>query len=129
MKYSQIFLTLKGYSAISMFLDQPGICQFTLLNFHIIPGRCPWRLPGWKATPRSHPGKFWKIFIFPGESGSPHRGTETGCVTYCQCSQLSDLWLPFISTLAQYGYREGSPGSRNEQTNQNVSCYHWKVNS
>ena len=65
MKYSQIFLTLKGYSVISMFLDQPGICQFTLLNFHIISGRCPWRLPGWKATPRSHPGKFLKNFHFP----------------------------------------------------------------
>ena len=33
MKYSQSLLTLKGYSAIFMFLRQPGICQFTLLNF------------------------------------------------------------------------------------------------
>ena len=37
MKYYQSFLTLKGLSASSMCLGQPGICQFNLLNFHIIP--------------------------------------------------------------------------------------------
>ena len=36
MKYSQSLLTLKGYSAIFMFLRQPGICQFTLLNFKLL---------------------------------------------------------------------------------------------
>ena len=65
MKYSQRFLTFKGYSATSMFLGQPGICQFTSLNFHIIPNRFPWCLPGGETISRSHPGKFLKIFHFP----------------------------------------------------------------
>ena len=26
------------------------------------------------------PEKFWKFGIFPGESSSPYRGTETGCI-------------------------------------------------
>ena len=26
------------------------------------------------------PEKFWKFDIFPGESSSPYRGTETGCI-------------------------------------------------
>ena len=65
MKYSQKFLTLKGYSATSMFLGQPGICQFTSPNIRIIPDRFPWCLPGGNTIPRSHPRKFLKIFHFP----------------------------------------------------------------
>ena len=75
--FHKVFLTLKGYSAISVFLGQPSlyifksaqyIRQFTSLYFQIILGgfRC---LPG---------EKFWKIDIFPGESSRPHRGTEIG---------------------------------------------------
>ena len=57
MKYSQKLLTLKGYSATSMLLGQPGICQFTSPNFHIIFDRFPGCLPGGNTIPRSHPGK------------------------------------------------------------------------
>lgn len=63
------FWTLKGYTAISLFLGQLGIyvfksaepiCQFISLDFHITPGgfRC---LAGGKITPSSHPKKFLKI--------------------------------------------------------------------
>ena len=57
MLYSQRLLTLKGYSANSMFLGQPGICQFTSPNFHIIFDQFPCCLPGWNTIPRPHPGK------------------------------------------------------------------------
>ena len=33
------------YSATFMFLRQPGICQFTSSNFHIIPYWSPWTSP------------------------------------------------------------------------------------
>ena len=48
-------------------------------NFHIIPGgfRC---LSCGKFTARSYRGKGLKIWHFPGESSSPHRGAETGCL-------------------------------------------------
>ena len=77
---SQDVLTLKGYSDISLFLGKPGIdvfksvqyiCQFTSLDFHIIPGgfRCIFSgflfLPGGKFTLRSHPGELFKIWHFP----------------------------------------------------------------
>ena len=53
------------YSAISMFLCQPGICQFTSMNFQTIRDRFPWCFPGGKTTPRSHPAKVMKTCIFP----------------------------------------------------------------
>ena len=49
LKTNEIFTKLsdsQGYSAASMFLGQLGICQFTLVNFHIIPDWFPWCLPG-----------------------------------------------------------------------------------
>ena len=81
------FLTLKGYSAISVFLDQSGkygfksmqyICQFTSLYFRIIPDefRC---LSGENLLLGVTPENFWKFDTFPGEQSCPHRGTETGC--------------------------------------------------
>ena len=48
-------------------------------DFHITPGGFCY-LPCEKFTARSHPRKFLKFEIFPGESSSPHRGTETECV-------------------------------------------------
>ena len=65
------FLTPKGYSATSMFLGQPGIFQFTSLIFHGISNQFPC-LPVGKTTPWSHPVKFWKFYIFFGESSSRH---------------------------------------------------------
>ena len=65
MKYTQRFLTFKGYSATSMFLGQPGICQFTSPNIRIIPDRFLCCLPRGNTISRSHPGKFLKIFHFP----------------------------------------------------------------
>ena len=62
------------YSATHMFLGQPGICQFISLFISSS------ILPGVKTTPRSGPGIFLKILHFLGESRSPHRGTETGCL-------------------------------------------------
>ena len=61
-----------------IFKSAQYICQFIWLDFHIIPGGfcC---LPGGKLTPRSNPGKFLKLDIFPHESSIPHRGTETEC--------------------------------------------------
>ena len=89
---SQDVLTLKGYSDISLFLGKPGIdvfksvqyiCQFTSLDFHII-------LMGFVVSSISFffspvenllqgltPEKFLKFGIFPSESSSPHRVTET----------------------------------------------------
>ena len=55
------------------------------MDFHILPGgfRCiPGGLsylPGMKFTTSSHPQKFWKFGIFPGDSSSPYRGTKTWC--------------------------------------------------
>ena len=34
------------------------------------------------------PEKFWKFDIFPGESSSPYRGTETGCIQLTQENTL-----------------------------------------
>ena len=80
MKYSQRFLPLKVYLATSMFLGQPGICQFISPNFRIIPDRFPWYPP---PVGILFPGltleNFWKFSIFPGEPRSHHRGTEAGC--------------------------------------------------
>ena len=73
------FLTIKGYSVISVFLVKSGIyvfksaqyiCQFTSLDFHVIPGgfRClPGRFPfplSGKFTPRFHTDKVFKIWHF-----------------------------------------------------------------
>ena len=55
---------LKGYSATSVFLGQPGICHFTSLNFHIIPDWFPWGLPSGKTTPRSHFRTIFENFTF-----------------------------------------------------------------
>ena len=54
------------------------LVRFSPQDFHIIPGGFCY-LPGEKFTAMSHPGKLFKIEIFPGESTSPHRGSETGC--------------------------------------------------
>ena len=51
------------YSATFMFLRQPGICQFTSSNFHIIPYWSPWTSP-WKTFPKSHPRKNFNFFYF-----------------------------------------------------------------
>ena len=64
MKYSQRFLPLKVYLATSMFLGQPGICQFTSPNFRIILNRLLWCLHGGNTIPRSHPGKIFENFSF-----------------------------------------------------------------
>ena len=67
------FLTLRGYSAISVFLGKSGfydfeskhyICQFTSLDFHIIRGRFLY-LPSGKFTLRFHPRILLKIWYFP----------------------------------------------------------------
>ena len=92
--FLKIVLTLKGYSVISVFLGKSGIyvfksaqyiCQFTSPDFHIIPGGfcslpggLPY-LPSGNLLLGFTPKNFLKFDIFPGESSSPHRGTETGC--------------------------------------------------
>ena len=69
--YDAVFLTLKGYSVISLVLVQSGIyifksaqyfCQLISLACHIPPGkfRC---IRGGKFPPTSHPGNFWKFDI------------------------------------------------------------------
>ena len=65
-----------------LFWGQPGIWQFSSLIFH---DRflC---LPDGKTTSWPHPGKFLKMLHFPKELGSPHWGTETGCML---CKRLS----------------------------------------
>ena len=79
--FHKVFLTLKGYSAISVlwvsqayiFLSK-YICQFHSLDFHIISGgfHC---LPGRKFSLKSHLKKF---DIFPCQLSSPHQGAEAG---------------------------------------------------
>ena len=73
MQFFWRFLTLKGYSAISVFLGKSGlydfeskhyICQFTSLDFHIIRGRFLY-IPGGKFTLRLHPRILLKIWYFP----------------------------------------------------------------
>ena len=65
MNHSQRFLTLKDYSANSMFLGKTGICQFISLNFQIIQDQFPWFLPGGKTAPMFRQGNLFKIFHFP----------------------------------------------------------------
>ena len=81
----------KGYSAISVFLDQSGIYvfksvqyifQFTSLDIHITHGGLC-HLPGGNFTPRSQNGKFLKTFHFPRRVEQSHRGTETDCISIC----------------------------------------------
>ena len=109
-------MTLKGYSAIYVFLSKSGIyvfklkqyiCQITSLDFHII-------LDGFRCLPSGFsyltggnlllgltPEKFCKFCIFSGESRSPHRGTEVGrqniwCVVhsmYCRVIYQSEDFL------------------------------------
>ena len=73
MQFFWRFLTLKGYSAISVFLGKSGlydfeskhyICQFTSRDFHIICGRFLY-LPGGRFTLRFHPRILLKIWYFP----------------------------------------------------------------
>ena len=78
MKYSSSLLMVKGYSAMFIFLGLPGICQFTLLNFYIIPDWFPWCFPGGKTTPRYHPAKFLQILFITCGSNGLQRGTEKG---------------------------------------------------
>ena len=75
-------MTFKCYWDTTMFLIQPGICQFTRLNFQIITSWFPWCLPGWKLR---------------SESISPHRGTETGCKNYFFYLENSLILLSFLS--------------------------------
>ena len=58
------FLTLEGYSVISVFFHQSGIFVLNQRNIFVILGEfgC---LPGGKFTPRSHPEKFLKTWHFP----------------------------------------------------------------
>ena len=109
-------MTLKGYSAIYVFLSKSGIyvfkskqyiCQITSLDFHIILDgfRC---LPsgfsyltGGKFTTRSHPGKVLKILRFLWWVKESPRGTEAErqniwCVVhsmYCRVIYQSEDFL------------------------------------
>ena len=74
MKYSQRFLPLKVYLATSMFLGQPGICQFISPNFRIIPDRFPWYPPRWEYCSQASPSKISENFPFSPVS----QGVTTG---------------------------------------------------
>ena len=76
---------LKGYSATTMFLGQPGICHFTSLNLHIIPDWFPWGLPS------------RKFFIVLGELSCPHWENETGCWNNCFAQRFIGKILSHIS--------------------------------
>ena len=71
------------------FLDQPGICQFTSLKFHVIPDWFPCLLSQ-KNYSLVSPRKIFKFYFFPGDSSSLHQGTETGCfrLGYGRCIHL-----------------------------------------
>ena len=97
MKYFEWFLTLKGYSASSMFLGHLGIyLSVHLLEFsyHLDQFPC---LYGKKTTLSSHSVKFLKIYFIPGDLSSPHRETETKCLD-------TKLHLCFIAVLARKSY-------------------------
>ena len=99
-KYLQRFLTFKGYSATAMFLGLPGNCQFTLLNFYIIPNRYPWCLTGGK-TSQVQPQKLFEYFMFsPVNQAVPTRviwqGVFSGFIIK-ECK--SSFFLPVASLL------------------------------
>ena len=100
MKYSQSFLTLKGFSATSLFLDKSGLCQFTSMNFHIIPIGFPDASPLKKLFPGFAPENIWKFYIFPDESSSPRWGTETG--RFKLFSFVTKKIVPYSRTLYKY---------------------------
>ena len=97
MKYSSSLLMVKGYSAMFIFLGLPGICQFTLLNFYIIPDWFPWCFPGGKTTPRYHPAKFLQILFITCGSNGLQRGTEKGVYLHHLYYQLL-LGYPLFKT-------------------------------
>ena len=77
-------------------MENSVFVSFSQQDFHIIPGGvcC---LPGETFTTRSHPGKFLKFAILHGESSSPHRGTETGCLNNVGFRIKSVVWeQPFL---------------------------------
>ena len=82
MKYSQSFLTFKGYSASFMIFGQPRICQLTSLNnFHIIPNRFPFDAsPVEKLLQVSTCKIFENFTFFLLSQAVPAGGTETGCI-------------------------------------------------
>ena len=66
MKYSQRFLPLKVYLATSMFLGQPGICQFTSPNFRNrnYPQSISLIPPRWEYYSQFSPWKIFENFSF-----------------------------------------------------------------
>ena len=75
-----------GYMCVIFYLKQ--CVRFSPQDFHIFPG-------GFVISAVRNfllgltPENFLKFEIFPGESSSPHRRTETGCVTFIE---VIDLW-------------------------------------
>ena len=67
------------YSATFMFLGQPGICQFTSSNFHIIPYWSPWSSPVEKRFLSLTPENFWTLFSLVIQA-IPHQDSEIRCL-------------------------------------------------
>ena len=67
------------YSATFMFLGQPGICQLTSSNFHIIPYWSPWSSPVEKRFLSLTPENFW-IFFSLVIQAIPHQDSEIRCL-------------------------------------------------
>ena len=77
----------QGKSGIYVIKSKQYFHQFTSLDFHIFPGGFRLSPVGFLISPVENlllgltPEKFLKFGIFHGESSSPYRGTETGCIT------------------------------------------------
>ena len=86
MKYSQRSLTLKRLFSNFYVFGSTWYLSIYLTEFSHYPQSASLMPPRWEYYSQVSPGKnFWKFFILPGESSSPHRGTEAG---FLNCSNM-----------------------------------------